>query len=201
MPKPPEPQVYPAVLNALHCHPSQPASAVSTVAASARFNAAGELLIDYRIHGDPAALRIPAPATPGPADGLWQNTCLEAFVAPAQGHFLGAAEDGAEYHEFNFSPAGHWASYRFTGYRARDTAFRPAAAPHIHYARCSDGFLLRATLTPEMLPAGTTLELGLTAVIVTADGSKSYWALAHCAAQPDFHLRQSFALTLQRNIP
>ena len=35
-------------------------------------------------------------------------------------------------------------------------------------------------------------------VIEAADGSKSYWALAHGASQPDFHLRQSFALTLHR---
>jgi hypothetical protein len=45
------------------------------------------------------------------------------------------------------------------------------------------------------------LQLGLSAVIEAADGSKSYWALAHCATQPDFHLRQSFTLTLNRNTP
>jgi hypothetical protein len=45
------------------------------------------------------------------------------------------------------------------------------------------------------------LDLALTTVIEASDGSKSYWALRHGAAQPDFHLRQSFTLALKRNTP
>jgi hypothetical protein len=188
----PESPANPAPPNALRCHPASQCAAVSAITVAAAFSTAGALRLDYRVHGDPAGLRIPAPATPGPVDGLWQHTCLEAFVA---------AVDAADYREFNFAPSGQWASYRFTGYRQRDTAFQPAAAPQISCEHHRDGFSLSATLPPELLPAGDTLDLGFSAVMEAADGSMSYWALTHGAAQPDFHLRQSFALTLHRTTP
>ena len=34
--------------------------------------------------------------------------------------------------------------------------------------------------------------IGLTAVIETATGAKSYWALHHPAEKPDFHHRNGF---------
>jgi len=110
-------------------------------------------------------------------------------------------EDGAGYREFNFSPSGQWAAYRFTGYRERDNNFAPTAEPQLALSLLAEGFELRAILPAVLLPTGNSLRIGITAVIEAADGSKSYWALAHCAAQPDFHLRQSFALTLNRNTP
>ena len=74
-------------------------------------------------------------------------------------------------------------------------------APQIAFHHCPDGFRLDAVIAPELLPEGAILAIGLSAVIEARDGSKSYWALTHCAAQPDFHLRQSFSLTLQRPTP
>jgi hypothetical protein len=192
MPTRPESPANATPLTALRCHPASPCAAVSAIAVEAAFSTSGALLLGYRIHGDPAGLRIPGPMPPVQADGLWHHTCLEAFVASA---------DAGEYREFNFAPSGQWANYRFTACRERDTSFRPAAAPQISCEQRADGFSLSATLPPELLPAGRTLALGLSAVIEAADGSKSYWALAHCAAQPDFHLRQSFALTLHRSAP
>ena len=85
--------------------------------------------------------------------------------------------------------------------RERDAAFVVDAAPQISLTPLADGFVLQAMLPAALLPAGQALQLGLTAVIEAADGSKHSWALAHCAAQPDFHVRQSFALTLKRNTP
>lgn len=153
---------------------------------------AGGLAVCYRLRGDLAAIRIPDAASSSASDGLWQHTCLEAFVA---------AVDSLEYREFNFSPSGQWASYRFYASRHRDISFIPPVAPQIAFQQCSDGFRLDALIAPELLPAGAILNIGLTAVIEARDGSKSYWALTHCAAQPDFHLRQSFLLTLQRPTP
>jgi hypothetical protein len=40
------------------------------------------------------------------------------------------------------------------------------------------------------------LEVAITAVIQTRDGTETYWALAHPAPQADFHLRESFILAL-----
>ena len=81
---------------------------------------------------------------------------------------------------------------------ALSTPFTAGAAPHTVAQPTADGFQLDATLPADLLPASQTLVIGLSVVIEAADGSKSYWALAHGASQPDFHLRQSFALTLHR---
>ncbi|MBL8421681.1 MAG: DOMON-like domain-containing protein [Dechloromonas sp.] len=178
--------------HALHCHPASACASVLTVEVSASLAGVDGLAVCYRLRGDLAAIRIPDPASLSASDGLWQHTCLEAFVA---------AVDSPEYREFNFSPSGQWASYRFTAYRTRDFRFIPPAAPHIACQQCTDGFRLDAVIAPELLPAGAILNIGLTAVIEARDSSKSYWALTHCAAQPDFHLRQSFSLTLQRPTP
>ena len=179
--------------HALRHHPVSPCAAVRTIEVSAIPTASGALALSYRLHGNPADIAIPDPVPPAAAaDGLWQHTCLEAFVAAA---------DDEGYREFNFSPAGLWANYRFTACRERDPDFLPPAAPRIVFQRCADGFRLDAWLAPELLPASGKLSIGLTAVIETRDGGRSYWALAHCAAQPDFHLRPSFSLTLQRTTP
>ncbi len=176
----------------LTCHPASPCPAVAAIAVSVAATADAGLALRYRIRGTPDGLRLPSPLPPGPADGLWQHTCCEVFIA---GH------DDAGYREFNFSPSGQWAAYRFTGYREPDTGFMPPAAPQIDLQPQADGFQLDARLAAALLPTGRILQLGLSVVIETADGSKSYWALAHGAARPDFHLRQSFTLTLPRITP
>ncbi len=145
--------------------------------------------LHYRFHGDPATLRLPVPQAAGPADGLWRHTCCEAFVAAAA---------APSYREFNFSPAGRWAIYRFTDYRRRDdSAPPPTPLPPVGFSRRPDGFDLRATIPRALLPAGL-LQLGLSAIIERADGGKDYWALAHGSEQPDFHLRQTFIIHLSQ---
>ncbi len=106
------------------------------------------------------------------------------------------AVDGEKYREFNFSPSGEWAVYDFAGYRERVESVIPVA-PQISLAQTSDAVELRVLVSAALLPGGAALQFGLTAVLEAADGSKTYWALAHAAAQPDFHLRESFALTLK----
>lgn len=172
-------------------HPAAPCALSCAIEVAATTSDDGGLVLSYRITCPTADLRLPAPQPAGPADGLWQHTCCEAFVM----------EDGAGYREFNFSPSGQWAAYRFTGYRVHDETFAPTAEPHQSFTPLANGFELRANLPATLLPPGSTLQLGLTAVIEAVDGSKSYWALAHHATQPDFHVRQSFALTLKRNAP
>ncbi|MEN9479092.1 MAG: hypothetical protein RLZZ298_487 [Pseudomonadota bacterium] len=129
------------------------------------------------------------PQSPAAADNLWQHTCCELFVASP-------SEDS--YREFNFSPSGQWAAYRFTAYRQPDQDFQPPAAPQINVTRLNDGFELDALIARELLPSGNILEIGLSTVIEAPDGSKTYWALAHHADQPNFHLRASFTLRLPR---
>lgn len=172
-------------------HASCPSFPVTQLAASARIDTDGSLLLHYRLTGAVTDIRWPPRCADQkldrPTDGLWQHTCFEAFVAET---------DATAYREFNFSPSGEWAIYRFVDYRQRDDRFAPPAVPSIDFARQPTECTLQVRIPAANLPAGQALAIGLTAVIETAAGDKRYWALAHASPQPDFHLRASFNLLL-----
>lgn len=171
----------PAAL-ALLAHPTSPGAHGLQLSVTLTPDADGWSL-HYALTGDLRALAIPEPLPPGPADGLWQHTCFEAFIGTA---------GGAAYREFNFSPSGQWAAYRFSAERVRDAATEStASAPEITCVRTDDTLDLRVWLPRASLPAPedtTSLVIGLSAVIQTRDGQLSYWALHHPRAErPDFH--------------
>jgi hypothetical protein len=178
---------------ALLCHPNTPCPALTGIDVSVAVQADGSLRLDYRLSGRLAALTIPPEQTPTAADDLWQHTCCEAFVA---------RPGSPAYREFNLSPSRQWAAYRFSDYRQRSDWAVPAA-PRIAVTQ-EDGQLhlhavLPATLLPEHQPGALqqpALQLALSCVIAAADGSRSYWALAHPPGQPDFHQRSNFTLNL-----
>jgi hypothetical protein len=138
------------------------------------------LRLAYTVNGDIAALRIPSTEAPGPADGLWKHTCLEAFAA---------ADGDSAYREFNFSPSGQWAIFRFASERIRATpASEVEDAPMTHTTASADRLTLTAELPWTALPANAlVLHLALSAVIEEVDGRFSYWALHHPVQHPDFH--------------
>ncbi len=162
----------------LRPHPTSPPSPIAALT----------VVIDH----DDAALRlrfvaegrIDDVAWPEPADGrvdeLWRRTCFEAFVQANGG-----------YVEFNLSPSGQWASYRFDAPRQgmRNAVETPMS---LRMDATSDSVALAARLT---LPSGAR-RLGLSAVIEATDGTISYWALAHPSDKPDFHHPDSFVLEL-----
>lgn len=176
--------VFPAD-HPLRRHPGCADDGACAVEAGVQWLADGGLGLVFAVSG--AGLVVPGPCQPAFRDGLWQHTCCEVFIAEA---------DGA-YREFNFSPSGEWAAYRFSAYRERDPAFAPAAAPQIEMQAGIDTFRLTVRLAPNALPDARALRLGLSAVLETADGRKTYWALAHAASQPDFHRPESFVLILE----
>ena len=182
---------HPLTRNLL-CHPASPCAVVRSISVATSFSESGDLTLLYQLIGQVDGIKLPVARPPGPADNLWQQTCCEAFVA---------AGDGESYREFNFSPSAQCASYQFASYRQRESQFQPHGAPRIALRQHAEGFELAATIPSALLPPGATLALAITTVIEANDGSKSYWALSHCAAQPDFHLRQSFTLALTRNTP
>ncbi|MCC6924289.1 DOMON-like domain-containing protein [Novosphingobium sp.] len=146
------------------------------------------LKFEYVVIGDIEQLAIPGPAPRQRTDGLWQHTCMEAFIMVGDGSYL----------ELNFSPSGQWATYRFSDYRegmaeASDIALKPLA---MGWQKSSMRFWLAAEVeVPELVPTNEC-RLGLAAVIEETDGSKSYWALAHPPGKPDFHHPACFAATL-----
>ncbi len=144
------------------------------------------LLLHYTLQGPLASLRLPPPQPPGPADGLWQHSCFEAFI--------GLAGEAA-YREFNFSPSGQWAAYRFSAERVREPSAETPVKPHMDLQTTADGLSLRVWLPLQALPPvvpGRHWDLGLTAVIETTDGQLSYWALQHPGKRPDFHHRSGW---------
>ncbi|BFM41180.1 DOMON-like domain-containing protein [Synechocystis sp. LKSZ1] len=148
-----------------------------------------QLDLCYRLGGDLGRLQLPPAAQqPERQDYLWQQTCLEFFLAP-QGQ--------AHYWEFNLSPAGHWNCYRFEQYRqgmAPEVAY--GALPfQVEYQPEQLTLHLRLDLSP-MLTGPEILEMGITAVLAAKAGDLSYWALTHPGPVADFHRRESFCLAL-----
>ncbi len=144
------------------------------------------LAVAYELRGPLSELALPArAATPERRDRLWDETCLELFLGIA---------GAAGYWEFNLSPAGHWNVYRFASYREgmrEEPAF--AALP---FAVRRDGATLRVALDVDMaaiLPAAGAIDFAACAVVRTAAGDVSHWALSHPGSRPDFHRRDGFA--------
>ena len=181
----------------LVCHPATPCAAVRGIEVELHWQATPHpaLLLVYALRGVLTNLRLPAAAaSPARIDGLWQHTCFEAFVG---------TEGNSAYREFNFAPSADWAAYLFSDERVRDVAAETAASlapPRIVTSRSrgADVFTLGAEVPAGWLPdaAERSWSLGLSAVIESADGRLSYWALHHPAPRPDFHQRAGWAAYL-----
>lgn len=150
------------------------------------------LSLCYLVSGDTDDIRLPAPMRPARSDNLWKRTCFEAFVGV----------DGAgRYYEFNFSPSGAWAAYRFDAYRQGMAVAEAIGDPGIEFTEGQSFLRLCATvwLAELSLPEyPAPLRIGLSAIIEEKTGAIAYWALAHPPGQPDFHHRDCFLLELTR---
>ncbi len=121
---------------------------------------------------------------PRRTDALWQTTCFEAFLR---------AEGEEGYREWNFAPSGQWAAYDFTGYRADMTSSELVSPPYIRMEDNLTWWALAATIAVDAAESWT---LGLSAILEERGGAKSYWALAHSSAKPDFHAADCFVARL-----
>lgn len=130
--------------------------------------------------------------SPQRRDGLWRTTCAEIFVAldpekPAGGPYL----------EFNFSPTGDWAAYRFDAPREgmRPHDWPGGSAPTVVGRGSSEDFTLQALVPLAALSAGSC-RVAYASVVESASGL-SYWALKHPSDRPDFHHPESFVVSLE----
>jgi hypothetical protein len=168
----------------LSLHPRSVCPAVGGIEVDVSRPAPGQLALTYRLNGEIGRLRLPPPATSLRRDGLWRRTCFEAFIREAQSE---------AYVEFNFSPSGEWAAYRFTGYRDGMAPALEIPAPRIETRAEAGSFILRVWLEGLV---DTPWRLGLSGVIEAENGDVAYWALAHPPGKPDFHHSQAFSLQL-----
>jgi hypothetical protein len=139
-----------------------------------------DLWLRYVVKGDVDAIRWPTQTASLRADRLWATTCFEAFVE---------ASDG--YVEYNLSPSGQWASYRFDGYRQA-----MAQAAEIVDVAGLDGAADMVALEGTIRLPPSASRLAISSVIQATDGTLTYWALVHPSDKPDFHHPDSFVLDL-----
>ncbi len=138
--------------------------------------------IRYLMTGRVNDVRWPDSAEPTRTDGLWRNTCFEAFL---KGHGREA------YREYNFSPSGAWAAYHFDTYRT-NMADLDAITPDIWVDAGADWIGVEVKLIADP----TLAHVNLTAVLEERDGALTYWALAHPEGPPDFHDPACFVLEI-----
>lgn len=138
-----------------------------------------------------AGVRWPKPTDvalpPERSDGLWQHSCVELFVA---------VPDSSAYREFNFAVDGRWAAYDFSGNRERVMHLPLVPDPQISSEIINDEICVLVTMSACCLPVGAGAAVNAAAVVQSDTGSLSYWAATHPCAQPDFHHRDGFVLTL-----
>jgi hypothetical protein len=160
----------------------------NSVLARAELEQHGSIVrFSYRLTGDLSEVAIPHRSRSQRAERLWEHTCFEAFIAPAE---------GTRYFELNFSPATQWAAYVFEGYRA---GMRPVAAASPAIAATRTPNELRVTAAMEVAAfaeAPWPWRIGLTAVVEDRAGGRAYFALEHPREHPDFHDAAGFAVLL-----
>lgn len=170
---------------ALQPHPEHPPLAVGGIEARIIGRDASWLRVRWRIEGS-QQLVVPPFAGKGRADELWQTTCFELFLKP---------EDSVPYVEINLSPSERWNAYDFEAYRW-GMAERPFPREPECTMRLGSSFAIFDAAIPVTGLPDVECAMGLSAVIEEQGGTKSYWALAHPDAKPDFHAPACFAATL-----
>jgi hypothetical protein len=180
---------------AFSLHPFDPTAATQGLILEGRLTLDGDhLSITYQLSGDLSSVVLPPPSAdpPARADGLWEHTCFELFLA---------AEGAAPYWEVNLAPSGDWNLYRLDNYRQGLTPEPECNALPFTVSREAEGLVLSMELgLPEELAQACRerpLRLGVTAVIEQQGGVRSYWALAHGGPEADFHRREDFLLRLE----
>jgi hypothetical protein len=160
-----------------------PGTAVSTVQSidTTVWQENGRWHFRYLIEGT-TDLLLPDPKERDRAENLWETTCAEAFVGLPRDVYL----------EFNFSPSGQWAAYRFDAHREGMRA-EPAEI-EVYLDLGEDWIAIEAAVLCKALEPSLTL--GLSAVIEEQGGIRSYWALKHPEGDPDFHDRSCFTALL-----
>ncbi|HEU0134249.1 MAG TPA: DOMON-like domain-containing protein [Allosphingosinicella sp.] len=197
----------------LHCHPDTPCGALTGIEIEMARLRPLTLQIRYVLIGNVRRVALKRREKDS-GDELWRHTCFEAFVRI----------DGEEnYLEYNVSPTGDWAAYRFDRYREgmapateiettrlatdrrtepldrdRKAALKSCGIDTLERFEPSY-FSLKTELTFSNamgLAVAKPWDLGLSTIVEERNGRLSYWALAHPPGKPDFHDPACFALQL-----
>lgn len=172
----------------LECHPESPAKTIESIEVSIQLSSDGRLWLRYHVECELENLETGFPKENVRTDGLWYTTCFELFVN---------SSDGYGYIELNFAPSSQWAAYQFTNYREDIQNLELQSAPVIVLDASDGHFALEAEISLPEIWRNMVLNTGISAVIEESNGTKSYWALVHKEAHPDFHDRACFTYELK----
>lgn len=169
-------------------HPSTPTTAIDRVEVTADRLPGALLRLGYTLRGNRGAIVWAlSEDRPERKDGLWRDTCFEAFVM---------AGDGPGYVELNFAFTHEWAAYAFTAPR-EGMAHAAVPEPDFEPEEQRGDFSVEVDLSGvEGLAGHADWRLGLSAVLVDRRKETSYWALAHPPGRPDFHVPACFSARL-----
>ena len=204
---------------ALVPHPGHPPRAVAGVTCSLVWQSAGAWVIDFIVGAAPELLKLPAAAVPERADDLWRHTCFELFLREPEGEayrefnfspsgqWAAYAFDGYRTGRRSLevnppSIVSNDPAQFFTGMDARlqslglDEESIGALLAATPPPPAAMQYGLQTALEDPAMADGRDWRAGLSAIIEEADGTKSYWALAHPPGKPDFHHPDCFALEL-----
>jgi hypothetical protein len=169
----------------LWTHPANPSAAIDGIDFSFERRSSTSLRFRFEARGRIGQVVLPGRAAPARTNGLWERTCFEVFIRPAE---------FSDYRELNFSPSSQWAAYGFSSHRTGMTQASLPAPPVIEITAGDDHLKLEVSVSLD-LPDEPYL-LAAAAVIEEAWGGKSLWALSHEGAVPDFHHPACFTLEL-----
>lgn len=165
-------------------HPDHPPSEVENISVLFGKVPDGRLMLRWKVNGD-GDLLLPSFAGRGKGADLWKTTCFELFLMNADG----------SYREFNFSPSGRWAAYRFGSYRDGQEDYEPLDWPEIEVQQGSGVTVATVFLNGKELEGAE--KAGVSVVVEEESGGCSYWALAHAeGGEPDFHAVENFMIAV-----
>ncbi|MCU0551486.1 MAG: DOMON-like domain-containing protein [Leptolyngbya sp. Prado105] len=144
------------------------------------------LRLHYDLFDEFSEVVIPAAHSPQRRNNLWQTTCFEFFLG---------VQNSPQYWEFNLSPSGDWNVYRFESYRTGMQEELTLTQLPFEFDAIEKSCTIDFDLSP-IIQADQLLNVSITAVIQTLDEQITYWAIQHCGAEADFHLRESFVLDI-----
>ncbi|MET1110879.1 MAG: DOMON-like domain-containing protein [Allosphingosinicella sp.] len=169
----------------LWTHPANPSAAVDGIDFTCERRSATNLRFRYEVRGRIGEIILPARAAPVRTNALWERTCFEVFLRPAE---------FADYRELNFSPSSQWAAYAFSAHRAGMMQAALPAPPIIEIMARPERLTMDVSISLD-LPDEPYL-IAAAAVIEESWGGKSLWALSHEGSVPDFHHPSCFTLEL-----
>ena len=151
------------------------------------------LSITYLLSGDLTQVRLPSiNNSSNRTDRLWEQTCLEFFLTT---HYPKQNQD--PYWEFNLSPTGDWNVFALESYRQGLQEEPTFTTLPFTLKQTPESLQLDISVNlSALLPANSPWNLGISAVILLANGTETYWALTHPTPTADFHSPASFTLPL-----